>query len=139
MLEAMVSPRRETPVKGAEVFPATACATAPYFVWEPPDHSLKVLLKLSLVESLKSWLTEPSSSEKEVGGILLGSVEQNEGMTPVVRVDGYAPVRIAHDRGPTYTLTEKEKSQFGDEVTSAQRRTGLTGVGLVRSHIRRGL
>lgn len=114
-------------------------AIAPFYVWEPPDRSIRVLLRLSLIEAFNSWLEESSDAGEEVGGILLGSVEHREDAGPVVRIENFEPIRIEHRRGPTYTLTEKEKDRFGGEITGAERRTRLTAVGLVRSHIRRGL
>jgi protein TonB len=122
-------------VKSVESSPAIA----PFYVWEPPDRSIRVLLRLSLIDAFNSWLEESSAAGEEVGGILLGSVEHRQDAGPVVRIESFEPVRIEHRRGPTYTLTEKEKDRFGSEITAAQRRTRLTAVGLVRSHIRRGL
>ncbi len=114
-------------------------AIAPFYVWEPPDRSIRVLLNLSIIDAFNSWLEESSAAGEEAGGILLGSVERREDAAPVVRIESFEPVRIEHRRGPTYTLTEKEKDRFGAEIRAAQRRTRLTAVGLVRSHIRRGL
>lgn len=121
-------------MKGVERSPATA----PFYAWAPPDRSIRVFLNLSLIDGFLAWLEESSAGGEEVGGILLGSVEHGD-EAPVVRIESFEPVGIEHRRGPTYTLTEKEKERLGGEILSAERRTRLTAVGLVRSHIRRGL
>jgi len=121
-------------VKGVERSPATA----PFYAWAPPDRSIRVFLNLSLIDAFLSWLEESRAGGEEVGGILLGSVEEGDD-APVVRIESFEPVGIEHRRGPTYTLTEKEKERLGGEIASAERRTRMTAVGLVRSHIRRGM
>lgn len=106
-----------------------------YYSWDCPGNTMQVLLSLRLLDVLQPWM---EANGQEVGGVLLGRIEQEEYRPTVIRIDDYEPVTIEHQRGPTYSLSEKEKEQFGKHIARGERR-GLAAVGLMRSHRRRGL
>jgi outer membrane biosynthesis protein TonB len=112
-----------------------------YYVWEPPDHALTVLLNLRLLERLKSWLGQGFAGGEEAGGILLGRSEHNPSGRRVVTIEDCEPLAIEHRRGPTYTLSDKDKQRLAKRIAwwRGRKKEPLAPVGLVRGHLRAGL
>jgi hypothetical protein len=68
----------------------------------------------------------------EVGGLLLGSI-QGDG----VLVDDFVPVESEHLHGPSYLLSDKDKTFLAAEIARVQAEAGSARVvGLYRSHTR---
>src|SRR5689334_7745739 len=111
-----------------------------YFVWEPPNHNITILLNLRLLERMKLWMDKGLEAGKEVGGILLGRIEQKTSGMSVVTVDDCEAIEIDHQRGLTYTLNDNDKRQIAKRIEWWQSPgRPNTAVGLVRSHARAGL
>ena len=111
-----------------------------YFVWEPPSHHITILLNLRLLDRMKSWMDKGLEAGKEVGGILLGRIEQKTSGISVVTVDDCEAIEIDHQRGLTYSLNDKDKRQIAKRIEWWQSPgRPNTAVGLVRSHARPGL
>lgn len=73
----------------------------------------------------------------EVGGLLLGSVEHGD--KTVVRIEEFEPVPCEYRRGPSYLLSEEERSTFAAAVAAARHsQSGSMPVGYYRSHTREG-
>ena len=111
-----------------------------YFVWEPPNRLITVLLSLRLIDRMKLWMDRGLQDGEEVGGILLGRIEEDASGEAVVTVEDCETVQIGHQRGPTYTPNEKDRKQIARRIAWWQANgQNRTPVGLVRSHTRRGL
>lgn len=111
-----------------------------YFVWEPPNHNITILLNLRLLERMKLWMDKGLEAGNEVGGILLGRIEQKTSGESVVTVDDCEAVEIDHQRGLTFTLNDHDKRQIAKRIEWWQSPgRANTAVGLVRSHARAGL
>lgn len=73
----------------------------------------------------------------EVGGLLLGTVEQGE--KAIVRIEEFEAVPCEYRRGPSYLLTEEERGTFAAAVDAARSsQAGSRPVGYYRSHTREG-
>ena len=111
-----------------------------YFVWEPPNRVITVLLSLRLIDRMKSWMDKGLQGGEEVGGLLLGRIEEDASGEAVVTVEDCETVQISHQRGPTYTANERDRKQIAKRIAwwhaNGQNRIP---VGLVRSHNRSGL
>jgi hypothetical protein len=111
-----------------------------YFVWEPPNHNITILLNLRLLQRMKLWMDKGLEAGNEVGGILLGRIEQKTSGESVVTVDDCEAVEIDHQRGLTYTLNDHDKRQIARRIEWWQSPgRANTAVGFVRSHARAGL
>ena len=111
-----------------------------YFVWEPPNHHITILLNLRLLDRMKLWIDKGWEAGNEVGGILLGRIEQKISGESVVTVDDCEAVEIDHQRGLTYTLNDHDKRQITKRIQWWQSPgRPNTAVGFIRSHARSGL
>jgi proteasome lid subunit RPN8/RPN11 len=77
----------------------------------------------------------------EMGGILLGSVQQRPGGGFLVVVEDFEPVACQHSRGATYLLSDEEEARFDETLRRWTRADGRQtyAVGFYRSHTREGL
>lgn len=114
-----------------------------YFVWQVPGKPVVVHLRLEVVDRVSAEIMRGFGAVPkrgaEVGGILTGVIEP--GNVSTVRIEDFEPVPCKYVRGPSYLLTEEERTLF-DEV--CERRSpanpGQTyAVGYYRSHTRDGL
>ena len=114
---------------------------ANYYRWIEPDSDITVWLRLDTVERLQLQALHGvdtfSRAVNEVGGILLGRTELDDGRR-LLFVDDFEPVPCDHRNGPFYALTAEEAANF--ETTLARAGGGQTrSVGYYRSHNRDGL
>jgi hypothetical protein len=109
-----------------------------YFVWQTPGKAFEVQLNLDVVDRLnadvmKGFGAVPKRGA-EVGGVLLGSIEQGE--KTIVRVDDFEAVTCEYGRGPSFYLSETEQDTL---ATVAAGQSGKSrAVGYYRSHTRDG-
>ena len=112
-----------------------------YYVWESPQCPLTILLNLKLIDSVKARAYEKLGSPNETGGILLGRSETNSSGRMVVTLEDCDWIEITHERGATFTLSQKDKRTLGTHLSSLQNRKGsqLTPIGFFRTHTRSGI
>jgi hypothetical protein len=116
---------------------------AGYYVWEIPDKQVVIHLRLDLVDRLLAAVMRGFGAVPkrgaEVGGVLIGTVEQGERF--IVRVEDYEPVECAYTRGPSFLLAENERSALAevcDRWRAAESHSSYA-VGYFRSSMRDGL
>lgn len=112
------------------------------YKWEVPGQPVAIHIELDVVDRMLRDVMQGFGAVPkrgaEVGGILLGAVEQGE--RPVVRIEDYEVVPCEYRRGPSYLLSETDRQAF-DDVSSRWSRTEestLYRVGYFRSHTREG-
>ena len=112
-----------------------------YFVWQAPGQPVVIHLSVDVVDRmgadiLRGFGAVPKRGA-EVGGVLIGTVTQGGAPAKIrtVRIEDFEAVPCTYARGPSYLLTEAERTYF-DEV--CQRRSAKV-VGFYRSHTREGL
>src|SRR5271163_4583659 len=122
--------------------PSTQAAPG-YYVWEPPGKSLVVHLHIDVIDRLSAEVMRGFGAVPkrgaEVGGILLGTIE--EGEQTVVRVEDFEPVACDYKRGPSYLFTEEDGAAFDDACARwlPDSSRPVYAVGYFRSHTRDGL
>jgi hypothetical protein len=113
---------------------------ADYYHWEETDSGIRIYMHEGMADRLQAAAIE---SGNEVGGILLGRVEQDRGR-PVVRIDDFLPVPCSYRGGPFYDLAGEDFVN----LEAALLRTALAGcespgaasvLGYYRSHRRDGM
>lgn len=117
-----------------------------YYVWEVPGKPVAVHIRLSVIDRLSAELmrgygANPKRSA-EVGGVLIGSVEEGAPLSDaaldkmnartIVRVEDFEAVPCQYRRGPSYIFTEEDCEPFEQAGMRAD------GVGYFRSHTRDG-
>ncbi len=112
------------------------------YVWEVPEKQISIHMDLDVMdllhqETLRGFGVVPKRGV-EVGGILLGSIE--EGERRLVRIEDFEPVPCQHALGLNYQLTEEESRGLEAAVARWQREPGRRTyvVGFYRSHSREG-
>lgn len=105
------------------------------YVWQVPGKPVAVHIPLSVIDRLsielmRGYGANPKRSP-EVGGVLIGSVE--EGSPTIVHVEDFEVVPCQYRRGPSYTFTEEDCGPFERAGNRAD------GIGYFRSHTREGL
>jgi hypothetical protein len=118
-----------------------------YYVWQVPGKSVVVHLHLDVIERLSSEVMRGFGAVPkrgaEVGGVLLGTIEQGGGGDDpaIVRVEDFEPVECEYKRGPSYLFTDEEKDDFEDAVQRWQPDPSRTAyvVGFFRSQTREGM
>ncbi len=114
-----------------------------YYIWELPGKPVVVHLHLSVVDRLMAEVMRGFGAlpkrGAEVGGVLLGTIEQGE--QTVVKVEDYEAVPCDYKRGPSYLFTADDGASFDDACIRAQPDSAREnyGVGYFRSHTRDGL
>jgi hypothetical protein len=111
------------------------------YVWRVAGKPVAVHLNLDVVdrmlqEVVRGFAAVPRRGA-EVGGILLGSAEQQQDL--IVHVDDFEPVPIEYKRGPSYQLSEADEVAFGEALQRLRARTAIRPVGFFRSHTRDGV
>jgi hypothetical protein len=118
-----------------------------YYVWAPPGKDVRVHVHLDVIdgllaEAMRGFGAVPKRGA-EVGGVLIGSIEQGGGRgdPTVVRVTDFESVACSYTRGPSYLLSEEEKTNFADVCERWQSEAERAGyaVGYYRSHTREGM
>src|ERR1017187_2980784 len=113
-----------------------------YYRWVEPDSDITVCLKVETVDRLQLEILRnvdfSSYAAIEVGGILLGRTERNEGRT-LIFVDDFEPVPCEHRNGQSYALTARDAAVFEAALARAGGRQTLHAVGYFRSHNRDGI
>src|SRR5579863_6073137 len=117
-----------------------------YWVWEAPGKAVVVHLHLEVVDALLPEVMRGFAAVRkrgaEVGGVLIGSIEQGApGEPTVVRIEDFEPVECAYKRGPSYLLTDEEGARFEDACRRWQPHPERANyaVGFFRGHTRDGL
>jgi hypothetical protein len=117
---------------------------ADHYLWEIADKGVSVRLHYDVVDRLlldvmHGYGLVPRRGA-EVGGLLLGSAEQSGDRT-IVTINDFRPVPCEHQRGPSFLLSESDRSRFQEACQhwrkGAERRD--YAVGFYRSHTREGL
>src|ERR1700676_1049788 len=97
-----------------------------HFVWEVPGQPVVVHLRLDVVdrmagEIMRGFGAVPKRGA-EVGGVLLGVITQGNspGEVSTVRIEDFEAVPCKYVRGPSYLLTEPERTLFAE---ACQRRS----------------
>jgi hypothetical protein len=117
-----------------------------YYVWGANWMPLSAHLSLKAVDaindSIVAGLRADPGRGREIGGILLGSIEYLPDLPPVIRIEKFDPVDSEYRRGSSYVLTDGNKRTLGKKLAwwdKHGRRENLRPVGFFRSHTRRGL
>jgi hypothetical protein len=118
----------------------TARPAASYYVWEVPGAPVRISINLDVVDRLNKSAVEAFKSVPkrgvEVGGLLLGRIE--DGDVPLVCIESFRAVACEHRRGPSYSLSAKDKEHLGHLLSKYPNRDQHV-VGFFRSHTRLGL
>ncbi len=118
-----------------------------YYVWQVAGKPVVVHLHLDVLDRLSSEVMRGFGAVPkrgaEVGGVLLGTIEQGSGPghPAIVRIEDFESVECEYKRGPSYLFTDEEKDDFEDAVQRWQPDPSRTAyvVGFYRSHTRDGL
>jgi hypothetical protein len=119
-----------------------------YYVWEVEGQPVTIHLHLEVVDRLgpeimRGFGAVPKRGA-EVGGLLLGAIEQEaaeDGVRTVVRIEDFEPVACDYKRGPSFVLTEEDGALF-EEACARWQPDGSQpayAVGYYRSHTRDGM
>ncbi len=113
-----------------------------HYVWEVAGKPIAIHLEFGVVDRvamdvMRGFGAVPKRGA-EVGGLLLGSFEQ-DGSTTIVKIEDYVPVTCDYLKGPSYQLTDKDEARFRDAVEAAKSSATQKIVGFFRSHTRDGL
>jgi len=106
---------------------------------------LSVLLNVEVISGLNDALAAGLQADPargvEVGGILLGRVDEREPAHPIIHIEKFDPIESEHRHGPSFLLTDRDKLRLRNRLAwwSRRRRSGLRPVGFYRSHTRPGL
>src|ERR1039457_3145402 len=105
------------------------------YVWAVPGKPVAVHIPLSVVDRLSAELMRNYGANPkrnaEVGGVLIGSVEQ--GSPTIVRIEDFETVPCQYRLGPSYIFTEEDCGPFERAGARAD------AIGYFRSHTREGL
>jgi hypothetical protein len=113
-----------------------------YYIWELPGAPVVVHLRLDVIDRLSAEVMRGFGAVPkrgaEVGGVLLGTVEQGE--QTIVRVEDFEVVPCDYKRGPSYLFTADDGAAFEESCTRWEPETSMPyAVGYFRSHTRDGL
>jgi hypothetical protein len=120
----------------------TTQAVPGYFVWEVPGQAVVIHLNLDVVDRMGADIMRGFGAlpkrGAEVGGVLLGSIENGD--VTVIRVKDYETVPCQYKRGPSYLFTEDAQEAFDQACARWQPGESLPvyAVGYYRSHTRDG-
>jgi hypothetical protein len=125
----------------AEMEPTTQ-AVPGYFVWEVPGQAVVIHLNLDVVDRMGADIMRGFGAlpkrGAEVGGVLLGSIENGD--VTIVRVKDYETVPCQYKRGPSYLFTEDAQEAFDQACARWQpgESRPVYAIGYYRSHTRDG-
>jgi hypothetical protein len=129
-----MSPMGSTPTKSAMV------SGLPFYVWEVPGKPISIQLHFEVIDRVSPEILRGLGALKrrgaEVGGILLGRVE--DGPRPTVIVEDFETVRSEYLTGPSYNLSENDLVAFEAALSrwKSDPAGKLSVVGFYRSHTR---
>lgn len=124
--------------------PETSTSTAPLYVWKPAGKPISVHIQFDvidriLLEVMRGFGAVPKRGA-EVGGILLGTTEQ-QGDHTVVKVEDFEIIDCDHASGPSFILSDEDRAGF--EESMQRWRQGpdrrIYAVGFYRGHTREGI
>jgi hypothetical protein len=108
--------------------------TSNAYLWEVPDKPVRIYLSHEAIDRILS--DAEAGRDKEIGGLLVGTVERGERFT--VRIDHAIPFEIGHAFGSYYILSSSDEDRFG--VAIERRSPAVNGseyaVGFYRTHLR---
>jgi hypothetical protein len=114
-----------------------------YYLWELPGKPVAVHLNLAIIDRLSAEVMRGFGAVPkrgaEVGGLLLGTVEQ--GSPAIVRVEDFESVACDYKRGPSYLFTADDGAAFDDACMRwlPDSTRPVYAVGFFRSHTREGM
>jgi hypothetical protein len=124
--------------------PESGTTTAPFYVWKPAEKPVSVQLQFDvidkiLLEVMRGFGAVPKRGA-EVGGILLGTIETQGGRT-TVKVEDFEVIDCDHASGPSFILSEDDRSAFAESMDRWQRGPDrrIYAVGFYRGHTREGI
>ena len=113
----------------------------PFYEWNSPRNSMTIRLDVDTARRLalvvKRGFEALPTRGLEVGGLLLGRSTPED--RPTTIIEDFEPIESEHRRGPSYTLSEKDRRLLERGLSAHANRGGLSVVGYWRSHTRPGL
>src|SRR5579872_4013652 len=114
---------------------------AAFYEWSSPRNSVTIHLDVDTARRLalvvKEGFENLPTRGLEVGGLLLGRFTPEDSPTTVI--EDFEPIESEHRRGPSYTLSAKDRRLLERRLSAYPNRRGLGVVGYWRSHARPGL
>src|SRR5258708_26424585 len=114
---------------------------AAFYEWDSPRNSITIRLDVDaarrLASVVKGGFEALPTRELEVGGLLLGRFTPED--CPTTIIEDFEPIECEHRRGPSYTLSGKNRVLLEKRLSAHTSRRGLDVVGYWRSHTRPGL
>ena len=120
---------------------------ADYYHWEETERGIRIYMHSRMADRLQTEVSRAAASGPdggtEVGGILLGRLEEERGKT-ILFIDDFVSVQCSHRDSPRYNLSEEDTPH----LEAALLRAALAGcdspaapsiLGYYRSHLRDGL
>jgi len=114
------------------------------YVWAPSGKNFHVHLELDVLERLQAEVLRGFGAVPkrgaEVGGVLLGQIEEDGGQT-TIHIENFEPVVCSYKRGLSYLLADDEAAVFAETADIWKKDPSKTvyAVGYYRSHTRDGL
>jgi hypothetical protein len=114
-----------------------------FYVWEPPGKGISVHLSYDVIDQLLQEAMQGLGAVPrrgvEVGGILLGTVE--EGAPRIVKIEDFSAVQCEYASGPSYSLSDNDKRRLEAQLQQWGRAPDrlIYAVGYFRSHTRKDL
>jgi hypothetical protein len=110
------------------------------YVWQPPGKSVRVHLKLDLVDRMRPAVLHAATDDSlgrslETGGILLGRTRRERGLT-IVELGDFEPIECEHAVGPSFLLSGTDRQRLEKRLGNRGANRGLSVVGFYRSHTR---
>src|ERR1022692_39614 len=120
---------------------------AEYYPWEETDRGIRIYIHSGMVDRLQAEVLGGAASGPnggtEVGGILLGRMEEDRGKAITV-IDDFVPVPCSYRGEPLYTLSDEdtvnlEAALLRAALAQCESPDAPSILGYYRSHIRDGL
>ncbi len=114
------------------------------YVCPPLGKNFNVHLALDVLERLQAEVLRGFGAVPkrgaEVGGLLLGQIEEEDGQT-TIHIENFEPVVCGYKRGPSFLLADDEAAAFADVAAMWKKDSTkpVYAVGYFRSHTRDGL
>jgi TonB family protein len=114
------------------------------FVWHPADSALSIDAHPDVMDGIARDILDESNREgPEIGGLLLGSVDQTPDGT-TIHIERFNRISCGHAAGPQFILDAGDRAGLLKAATAIledSERDGseLSAVGIYRSHMRPGL
>lgn len=116
---------------------------AEYYHWEETGRDVRIYMHSGMTDRLQAEILRGADGGTEVGGILLGRVEEDRGKAITI-IDDFVPVRCSYRGGPLYTLSDEdtvnlEAALLRIALAGCESPTAPATLGYYRSHMREGL